>query len=271
MIQTLPTGEPVLGVTSLDGYLYVLLANRFSQQIEVYDVDACHLLGCLTVPGLDVARDIVACGHNRCVYISDSSQFHVSVHRLALPDATVTHWLVRDVPYGLSLTVTHGVLVTCKRVRKIKEFSTDGQLLHEVTLPEDVVSPWHSIQLSSGEFIVCHGDCDDPVRRVCLIGSDGSQVKSFGGPPGIYTGSQQMNVPVHMAVDRNGFVFVADTYNKRVLLLSPVLTGVRKIVSLEQVSWRPVRVHLDSDRRLLYVAENNFAEYAAGRVAVVSV
>jgi len=45
-------------------------------------------------------------------------------------------------------------------------------------------------------------------------------VKTFGGPAG--SGSQQMNVPAHMAVDRNGFV--ADVNNERVLILSPMLT-----------------------------------------------
>ena len=81
------------------------------------------------------------------------------------------------------------------------------------------MSPWHTIQLSSGQFIVCHGRTGNPLHHVCLIGSDGSVVKSFGGPPG--SGSEQMDVPYHMAVDRNEFVFVVDLHNHRVLLLSP--------------------------------------------------
>ena len=40
-----------------------------------------------------------------------------------------------------------------------------------------------------------------------------------------------MSVPVHMAVDRNKFVFVVDLDNDRVLLLSPQLTYVREVVS----------------------------------------
>ena len=195
---------------------------------------------------------------------------HKTVHRLALSDATVTQWPVNFEPAGLSLTVTHGVLVTCIDVRKIKEFSTDGQLLHEVTLPQDVVTPMHTIQLSSGEFIVCHAEVNDPLHRVCLIGCDGSVVKSFGGPAG--SGSQQVNVPVHMAVDRNGFVFVVDVNNGRVLLLSPTLTYVRDVVSRDQIRWGPSKVHLQSDRRCLFVADNKYknGRYRAGRVAVVS-
>ena len=128
MIQTLPQREPVRGVTSLDNHLYVLRGNKSSEQIEVYDIDSYRVLHCLTVPGLGLVGGIVACGHNRCAYISDMS--HKSVHRVALSDATVTHWSVNDTPARLSLTYRHGVLVTCGAVRKIKEFSTDGQLLH---------------------------------------------------------------------------------------------------------------------------------------------
>ena len=131
----------------------------------------------------------------------------------------------------VSLTYTHGVLVTCGMVRTIKEFSTDGQLLHVLTLLQDIVTPWHTIQLSSEQFIVCHRTPSDQIHRVCLIGSDASVVKSFSGPIGS---------AVHMAVDRNEFVFVVNANNCRVLLLSPQLTYVRDVASDEQLKWKPV-------------------------------
>ena len=269
VIQKLPEGNRVRGVTSLDNHLYVLRCNKSAEQIEVYDIETYHLLRFLTVPNLGVAADIVACGHNRCAYISDRS--HETVHRVALSDAAVTQWLVDDVPARLSLTYRHSVLVTCWEVRKIKEFSTGGHLLHVLTLPHDVVSPWHTIQLSSGQFLVCHGVDDDHLHRVCLVGFDGSVVLSFGGPEG--PGSEHMKVPVHMAVDSNEFAFVVDVHNGQVLLISPRLTYVRKIVSREQLRWDPLRVHLDSDRGRLYVAVNELKDgnYTTGRVVVVNV
>jgi len=178
---------------------------------------------------------------------------------------------VNDEPRRLSVSLTHGVLVTCRAARKIKEFSTDGQLLREVVLPGDVVSLWHSVQLSSGEFIVCHGNPGDPVHRVCLVSSDGHIVKSFGGPKG--SGNQQMNAPIHLAVDKNEFVFVADMNNCRVLLLSPSLTFVRQVLSREQLSGWPRRIHLDVNRQRLYVGdgENEDDKWIAGQVVVFSV
>ena len=270
MIQTLPEREPVGGVTSLGNRLYVLRA-RASEQVEVYDIDSFQLLHCLTVPGLRSAADITACAHNRCAYISDWSQQSVHKAELPGPDAAVTYWPVRDPPTRISISVRHGVLVTCTEVRKIKEFSTDGQLLQTVDLSQIVVTPWHAIQLCSGEYVVCHGNVHDLLHRVCLIGSDGQVVKSYGTVEG--SGSKRMNVPAHLAADRNGFVFIVDMQNCRVLLLSPSLTYIREVVTCTQLKWRPGRVHLDVDAQHLYLADNEYKDgrFTAGRVVVVSV
>ena len=267
-IQRLPQAEPIAGLTSLDNLLYVLRRKKSSEQVEVYDIDSYRLQRYLTVPRLGTAYDIVACAHNRCAYISDAS--HKSIHKIALSGDTITHWPVNDTPNGLSVSLTHGVLVTCCVVRKIKEFTTDGQLLCEVVLPGDVVSPFQSVQLSSGEFIVCHGGRANQLHRVCLVSSNGHVVKSLGGPPG--SSSQQMNAPVRLAVDKNEFVFVAD-FNRRVLLLSPSLTFVRQVVSSKQLTWQPLAVHLDVNRQRLYVADNECKDnkFTAGQVVVFSV
>jgi len=272
VLHALNVGDPVLGVKSLDNLLYVLRGVQSFAQIKVYDMeDSYHLQRWLSVPRLMAVNDMSACdmtvcAHNRCAYISDPS--NNCIHRVELPYGDdVTNWPVNDKPACFSVTDTHSVLVTCDQVRKIKEFSTHGSLLREIELPQDVTSPHHTVQLSNGQFIVCHGSRDDPVHRVCLIGSDGNVVKSFGGPKG--SGSQQMNVPCHLAVDENGFVFVADRNNYRVLLLSPELTYVRDVVSRDQLKWLPLRLFLDVQTRRLYVADSKWI--FRGRVIVVSI
>ena len=261
-------GDGVWGVTILDNVIYVL-RRKDVEQIAAYDADSYRLRKKFSVPDLRVAYGIVACPHCQCLYVSGS--YDSCVHRVALINDAVTNWSVYDTYQGLSVTDTHSVLVTCDKVRKIKEFSTDGKLLRQIQLPKDVVSPWHTIQLSSGEFIVCHGRTGDPVHRVCLIDSNGHVVKSYGGPK--RSGTQQMNVPIHLTVDRNGFIFVADLNNDRVLLLSPALTFVREVLSRDQLEWTPLRIWLDSDIRRLYVAVGKWEidKYTAGRVVVVSV
>ena len=47
-----------------------------------------------------------------------------------------------------------------------------GDLLRELTLPGDVTNPCHAIQLTNGQFVVCHGLGNDPLNRVCMISAD---------------------------------------------------------------------------------------------------
>jgi len=267
VLQTLPAAKPVYGVTSLDNQLYVLCCRLKSpEQIAIYDIDSYQLRRYITVPGLGVGNDLVACALNRCAYVSDGS--NNCIHRVGLTyGSDVTKWPVNDDPGFISITDTHAVLVTCAVVRKIKEFSTDGKLKREIQLAQDVVSPNHAIQLSNGQFVVCHGRFFDAVHRVCLISSDGKVVSSFGGEKG--SGSRQMNNPHHMAVDSSGIVFVADLNNRRILTLSPSMSLVCEVVSREQLDCSPRRLCLDDNRRRLYVADKD--KFISGRVVVIEV
>jgi len=254
LVHTLPEGKLVAGVTLLAGEIY-LLRWKERDQVEVYDVITYRLQRRLTVPNACEFTDMTSCEHNRCVYIGE---YDKDVHRLDVQGA-VTRWAVNDTPWGLSVNAAHNVLVTCLTVRKIKEFSSHGDLLRELTLPDDVTGPRHAIQTRSGQFIVCHGGYGHPVRRVCMISADGRHiVHSHGGQRGSDT--DKYDVPAHLAVDDNEFVFVADSDNRRVTLLSPTLEYVRQVVSRDQLKGEPWSQYLDTRQRLLYVAVNEREE-----------
>jgi len=266
VVHTLPEGLPVLGVTTLENEV-ILVRLAVRDQVEVYNVITYSLLRRITVPNIRGFNDMTSCNHYRCVYISD--HLMDCIHRLA-SQGGVTQWPVKDKPGGISVNKAHDVLVVCPFVRKIKEFSTDGKLLRELTLRDDVINPWHAIQLTSGQFVVCHGGCGDAVNRVCIISADGKKtVRAHGGKRGSGTG--QYNEPRHLAVDDNEAVFVVDLYNRRVTLLSPKLDFVRHVVSLNKLKWWPLRLHLDVQRRRLYVIDNILQGEFAGRVVVFSV
>ena len=255
-------------MTLLAGEIY-LLRYQVHEQVEVYDVITYRLQRRLTVPNARNFTDMTSCEHNRCMYIGD--YIGECVHRLDVQVA-VTQWAVNDAPGGLSVNAAHNVLVTCPFVRKIKEFSSHGHLLRELTLPDDVIRPRHAIQTRSGQFIVCHGGRYDPVHRVCMISADGRHiVHSHGGQPGSDT--DQYDVPTHLAVDDNEFVFVVDRDNRRVTLLSPSVEYVRQVVSRDQLKGKPWRLYLDTRQRLLYVAGLEFGkgELRGGHAAVFSV
>jgi len=271
VVHTLPEGEPVHGVTLLADEVYVL-RRQLCDQVEVYDVINYRLQRCLTVPNsLGLITDMTSCKHYRCVYIADDYP-GTCIHRLDV-QGDFTQWAVNDKPEGLSVNAAHNVLVTCDEVRKIKEFSSHGDLLRELTLRDDVINPSHAIQTRNGEFIVCHGGLRDAVRRVCKISADGRHIiKSHGGQPGSDIG--QCDVPTHLAVDSNEFVFVADRCNSRVTLLSPTLDYIRQVVSPDDLKGGPNRLCLDIHRRRLYVTDseyNKHGKFTTGRVVVFSV
>ena len=268
VVHTLPEGRPVYGVTSLDNEIF-LLRDKERDEVEVYDVITYCLQRCLTVPNARGFADMTSCEHYHCLYIGD----HIveCVHRLDV-DGTATQWSVNDEPAGLSVNAAHNVIVTCNVVRKIKEFSSHGHLLRELTLPDDVVNPRHTIQSRSGQFIVCHGAVNDPIHRVCMISADGHHiVHSHGGQRG--SGIDQYYGPSHLAVDNDERVYVVDVNNRRVTLLSPTLSYIRQVVSSNQLKWEPYRLYLDVQGRRLYVADNEWKDnkFIAGRVVVFSV
>jgi len=269
VVHTLPEGRTVGGVTSLGNEIFLLRRkgrNGGRDEVEVYDVITYRLQRCLTVPNIRAVIDMTSCEHNQCLYISDDAV--ECVHRIAVHGAA-THWPAHDVPWCLSVNAAHNVIVTCIFVGKIKEFSSHGDLLRELTLPDDVVTPLHTVQSRSGQFIVGYGGRDDPIHRVCMISADDYDiVHSHGGQRGSDIG--QYNEPVHLAVDDNEFVYVADINNRRVTLLSPTLSYVRQVVSSDNLKWRPNRLYLDVQRRRLYVTDDN-RQYTAGRVVVFSV
>jgi len=262
-------GETVLGMTLLAGELY-LVRWKERDQVEVYDVISYHLLRRLTVPDSPSVSDVTSCEHYRCVYIGDNAG--ECVHKLD-KQGSITRWAVNDKIRSLSVNAAHNVIVMCAAVHKIKEFSSHGDLLRELTISNYVINPSHAIQTCSGHFIVCHGSPRAPVHRVCMIGlsADGCHiVHSHGGWSG--SGIDQYDVPHHLAVDDNEFVFVADFFNRRVTLLSPTLQYVRQVVSRDQLKWLPCSVCLDTQRRLLYIADNDFIlGKLNGRVVVVRV
>ena len=246
-----------------------MLRDKERDQIEVYDVTSYRLQRYLTVPNCNDFADITSCEHYRCVYISDL--IVECIHRLGSQGAA-TQWPVDDKPYGLSVNAAHNLLVACPKVRKIKEFSSHGHPLRQLTLPGNVSHPLLAIQLTSGQFIVCHGVPDDPVHGVCMISAFGRQiVHSHGGKKGSDTG--QCNVPARLAVDANNFVYVADLNNRRVKLLSPTLGYIRDAVTSDLLKWCPYRLYFDARARHLYVAENERkdGDWNAGRVVVFNV
>jgi len=230
VVKKIGTDSDVLGVTSVDDELFLLL-DQDHQQVAVYSIVDYQLLRHLNVPELkqSVHSDMTSCVRHKCLYMSDRDS---CIHSYDLASSATCKWQVRYKCCGLSVTPSCNLLVTCQcrdEPSKLVELSTEsGQCVREIELPSDIAYPWHGVQLTAGQFVVCHGLEGVSYHRVCVVGDDGKVARSYGGQQGSDVG--QLNCPCHLAVDKDAqFTFVADYGNDGVVFLSPTLELIRHV------------------------------------------
>ena len=255
LIHSLPKGQQsVRGVTILGDEVF--LVRRLTPGVEVYAAGKWTLTRRLDVSGLEQPWDLTSCRKFRCLYIAEWGKD--VVHRVSLTGET-TQWKVNDGADGLSVAADPGchVIVTCGEAQKLKEFTTGGDLVREVVLQDDLLHPWHAVLRSGDRFVVCHGVDADPLQRVCVVDFAGRVARSYGGPPGSAAG--RLSSPLHVAVDEEGNVLVADRGSNRVVLLNEKLSDVRELVGEDEVKRSPAmvprRLWLDEMRGLLLVSD----------------
>ena len=247
-MERIPTDRvAVLGVTSVGKELFVLL-SRHTKKVAVHSTSDYRLLRDLHLPGLktDCNNDLTSCVRHRCLYLSDYD--YTCVHRYDLASRAMRKWSVPGSPYGLSVTPSCNVLVTCREPNKLVELSADsGQCVREIALQSDIKYPRHAVQLTTGQYVVCHG------FRVCIVNDGGRVTRSYGGQRG--SGVGQLYYPRHLAVDEHSqFIFVADVNNSDVLLLNRTLEFVRYI---SKGLPSPSRLYLDHTTQRLYVGQRD--------------
>ena len=250
-MKKISTDAVVLGVTSVDDELCVLL-HRDDNQVAVYSINDYQLLRHLNVPEFKPAErnDMTSCVRRKCLYMSDCD--NSCIHRYELASSVISKWSLPVKPCGLSVTPSGNLLVTCAcrgENDTLVELSVDsGECVREIALQSDIKYPEHSVQLTIGQYVVCHG-AGSGLHRVCIVGEDGKVTRSYGGRHGSKVG--QMDYPSYLDEDSQ-FIFVADFNNARVVLLSPTLEFVRYIEGLSE----PRRLYFHEATRRLFVGHD---------------
>jgi len=250
MIDILPSTERVYGVTSLHEKLFVLRSDR----VDVYTTTSDYtLLDRMRLAGLKGHEwnDLTSSEPHKSLYIADCAEQLIRAVELG---GSVRNWELPDGPCGISVTPDDNtLLVTC--ARELRELGLDGgDWLLRVKLSSAIQRPLHAVKLTAGHYVVSHG-CTRGLpgqHRVCMVDSSGSILHSYGVQRGSAVG--QLDLPCHLSMDKDDFVFVADSSNNRIVLLSPGLQAVRHYI--ESVS-HPRRLHLERGTRRLYVGELN--------------
>ena len=247
--------DVIQGVTQLFNQLFIL-HTRDADQLEVYTTGSEYRrLRCISVPelGRSGVCDIVSSEQNKCLYLSNMDKNKNTVH-VVVPKGSsgkFSKWSLSETPCGLSVTETGNLLVTAVRCRKLLEFNPRGKCVRTILLDAELHAPIHSIQMASGNFVICCIGVADNRHRVCVVNREGKVELSYGSTMG--AGEGHLGHPTHIAVDKDGFVFVADRDNARIVLLSPWLQFVGLFLQL-----RTNHVYINHASRRLYASSRTF-------------
>jgi len=240
----------VLAVASLGDEVFVTRYDN-SQKVEVYDAGTLSLQRSITVLGLGKQLyGLIACISNSCLYMSDYD--NSCIHRAELTGSNaVTKWSVAFRPRGLSVNKAHNVVVACYESNKLQEYTTHGSLVREIFLHAGVTSPFHAVQLSSGDYVVslCMSS-----GVVSVVGVDGQVRHSYGQSQTSDVG--QMNNPRGLAVTKNDDIVVADHGNNRILSMNSSLSSIQQLaLPVDGGIQQPRCLCLDELRGRLYVGK----------------
>jgi len=282
LLHILPENERteiIMGMTTLGSELFIL--RLFGRYLDVYNTISFTWTHKLEIPGSEYLELVVACQRNNCLYISDAEQKIIYRIQFDRSENVLSYWSVGGLCRGLSVTRSYSVLVTLPMVNRVEEYSTDGSLMRYIRIDHSIAYPRHCIQLSSDQFVVCHGDLWGTGKRlVCIIDTSGQIVYSYGGPDigqmirlfdnvlwcdesnKSHIGHRMRSS--HVTVDKHDHVMVADWANDKVELLSPTLTNLGYIQILGHELHNPCTLHLDELNHRLYIGEKG------GRIYVLA-
>jgi len=154
-------------VAEIDNKVYTVFHN--SSDIKVYDALTFNQLSVITVEGLKLPQDIVACRHDRQLYVADEDY---CIWRVSVDDHSYVKWLTvkssTDIFHVNKLSVTsRRLLVTSLRPRTLRQYNTvDSQLLHVIQLPQYMDWLYHAVETTRQTFVVGHwGSPQDKEQR----------------------------------------------------------------------------------------------------------
>ena len=147
------------------------------------------------------------------------------IHRIPLKSIdSTTNWSVGCEKLTLSAVKTGNILVTSRSKGTLVEYTTTGQRLREIHLPQKEMfgNPLHAIHMDNDRFLVSHG------RQISLIDNNGLLIKSYG-PYGSQPG--ELSNPYHLAADVNGFCLAVEfTDANRIILFNDELEFVKELI-----------------------------------------
>jgi len=212
------------GVTQLHDVVYVV--RGWSCTINRFNATTHQQLTDINLKDLSEPLDIAACELTSQLYVA---AFDECVWRVSSDGVDIQRWLKKSPSDTLSVTSSR-LLVTSLSGRQLIQFNAaGGDELRRVGLP-DYMEPRHAVESPTGTFIVGHRNTRLNQWQVSEVSTEGQVLRQFG--------DSSLDEPQHIAVDRQGNIFVADWSNRRILLLDAQLALRRVITDARQLNDR---------------------------------
>jgi len=110
--------------------------------------------------------------------------------------------------------------VTSRSGSQLRQFDTaGGDELRRVPLP-DYMNPVHAVESPTGTFVVGHDNTQLNQYQVSEVNTEGQVLRQFSG---------SFDWSIHIAIDSQGHILVADTKSHRILLLDAQL-ALRRVI-----------------------------------------
>ena len=263
--------EDVRGVTKLRNEIYVLCASSPSSSdvIRVFEDRIPFLLQkTIEVKEIKYPRGIGSTDKGNCLYVCDSEEKCVwKMTRETDDQHKIIKWLTTDYePYTLSVS-SDGQLLVVNLSSILMIYGSDAELIRSIQLPRDIENPFHAVETSIGNFIIIHEWVEEEKRE---SGSSGREETMWGVSELTRDGqmvirrfissneTQQLNNPQYLSIDSDDQVFVADTWNVRVILLDSDLKWNRILCPTKEETEetkirRPRRLCFDDEKKQLIV------------------
>jgi len=143
------------------------------------------------------------------------------------------------------------VLVTCNDM-KVREYTPSGSFVREISTSNSSRLA-QAVELKSGLLAVSR--CGSQLSGIFTVSMDGHVINSYGDMSGSALG--QLYKPWGIAVDKDGYIIVADRNNSRILVVNPSLEEARLLpLPLNIILRGPFALSLDQTHGRLYVGED---------------
>jgi len=266
------------GVTKLRNEIYVLCRSSPSSYPRVIfcvfeDRSPFLLIKKIKAYEIKSPEDMASCERENCLYVSDSSVANKCIWKIRRKTGgtfEIIRWLKTDYqPFTLSLSSFNGQLLVIGYWDSwpiLRIYGSDATY-RSIQLPKDVERPRHAVETSTGNFIIIHRWTEKAVKLDS--GLNGKQMRMWVVSE--ITRDRQMVIrrfipsnetqilknPLHLSLDSEDNVFVADSDNNRVILLDSDLTWNRILCPMKEEEetkiLSPWRLCYDEDKKQLIV------------------